>query len=74
MALLSRTSLNVVDVVSRFKGSYQLTTKNSKKVAQAFQWIYGNTLLTYPRTLIIDDENEFYGETVKVMEKIDVII
>ena len=31
-------ALNIVDVGSRYKGSYQLTTKNSKEVAQAFQW------------------------------------
>ena len=30
-------ALNVVDVTSRYKGSYQLTTKNAKEVAQAFQ-------------------------------------
>ena len=36
-------ALNIMDVASRYKGSYQLTTKNSKKVAQAFQ-CYGNTL------------------------------
>ena len=41
------------------KGSYQLATKNSKDVAQAFQWIYENTLLTYPKTLIIDDGRNF---------------
>ena len=28
--------LNIVDVASRYKGSYQLTTKNSKEVAQLF--------------------------------------
>ena len=33
-------ALNIVDVASRYKGSYQLTTKNSKEVTQAFQWIY----------------------------------
>ena len=32
-------ALNIVDVASRYKGSYQLTTKNSKEVAHAFQWI-----------------------------------
>ena len=63
-----------MDVASRYKGSYQLTTKNSKEVAQAFQWIYGNTLLTYPKTLIIDNGKEFYGETMKLMEKHDVIL
>ena len=63
-----------MDVASRYKGSYQLTTKNSKGVAQAFQWIYGNTLLTYPKAMIIDDGKEFYGDTTKLMEKHDVII
>ena len=67
-------ALNIVDVASRYKGSHQLTTKNSKEVAQAFQWIYENTLLTYPKTLMIDDRREFYGDTTKLMEKHDVII
>ena len=39
-------ALNVVDVASRYKGSYQSTTKNSKEVAKAFLEIYENTLLT----------------------------
>ena len=52
-------ALNIVDVASRYKGSYQLTTKNAKEVAQAFQWIYENTPLTYPKTLIVDDGKEF---------------
>ena len=43
-----KCALNIVDVVSQYKGSFQLTTKNSKEVAQAFQWIYENTELTYP--------------------------
>ena len=48
-------ALTVVNVACSYKGSYQLTTENSKEVAQAFQWIYEKTLLTYPKTLIIDD-------------------
>ena len=36
-------ALNVIDVASRYKRSYQLTTENAKEVAQAFQWIYDNT-------------------------------
>ena len=67
-------ALNIVDVASRYKGSYQLTTKNSKEVSQAFQWIYENTPLTYFKTLIVDDGKEFYGDTTKLMEKHDVII
>ena len=67
-------ALNVIDVASRYKGSYQLTTKNAKQVAQAFQWIYKNTPLTYSETLIIDDGKEFYGDTMKLIEKHDVMI
>ena len=63
-----------MDVASRYKGSYQLTTKNSKEVAQTFQWICENTPLTYPKTLIVDDGKEFYGDTTKLMEKHDVMI
>ena len=51
-----------------------MVTNNSKEVAQAFQWIYENTPLTYPETLIIDDGKEFYGDTTKLMEKHDVMI
>ena len=67
-------ALNVVDVASRYKGSYQLTTKNSKEVAQAFQWMYKNTELNFPKTLIVDDGKEFYSEVTKLMETHDVII
>ena len=67
-------ALNIVVVASGYKGSYQLTTKNSKQVAQAFKWIYENTPINYPKTLLIDDGKEFYGETTKLMEKHDVII
>ena len=69
-----KCALNVVDVASRYKGFYQLTSKFAKEVAQVFQWIYENTPLTYPKTLIIDDGKEFYGDTTKLMEKHDVII
>ena len=62
-------ALNIVDVASRYKGSYQLTFKNAKEVAQAFQWIYENTPLNYPKTLIVNDGKEFYGDTTKLMEK-----
>ena len=67
-------ALNIVDVASRYKGSYQLTTKNSKEVAQAFQWMYKNTELNFPKTLIVDDGKEFYSEVTKLMEKHNVII
>ena len=63
---------NVLDVASRYKGSYQLTTKNAKD--QAFQPIYENTPLNYPKTLIVDDGKESYGDTTKLMEEHDVIL
>ena len=63
-----------MDVASRYKGSYQLATKNAKEVAQSFQWIYENTQLTYPKTLIVDDGKEFYGDVTKLMEKHDVML
>ena len=67
-------ALNIVDVASRYKESYQLTSKYAKEVAQAFQWIYENTPLTYPKTLIVDDRKEFYEDMTKLMENHDVII
>ena len=67
-------ALNIVDIASRYKGSYQLTSKNAKEVAQAFQWIYENTPLNYPKTLIVGDGKKFYGDMTKLMEKHDVII
>ena len=67
-------ALNIVDVASRYKASHQLTSKNSKEVAQTFKWIYESTPLTYPKTLIINNGNEFYGDTTKLMEKHDVMI
>ena len=63
-----------MDAASRYKGSYQLVTKISKEVAQAFQWLYENTPLTYSKTLITDDGKEFYGDTTKLIEKHHVII
>ena len=66
-------ALNIVDVASRYEGSYQLATKNSKEVAQAFQWMNENTPLPYAKTLIIDDGKEFYRDTTKLMEKHDAI-
>ena len=51
-----------------------MTSKYAKEVAQAFQWIYENTPLTYPKTLIVDDGKELYGDRTKLMEKHDVII
>ena len=67
-------ALNIVDVAGRYKGSYQLATKNAKEVVQSFQWIYENTQLTYPKTLIVDDEKEFYRDVTKLMEKHDVML
>ena len=52
-------ALTIMDIASRYKGSYQLTSKNAKEVAQAFQWIYENTQLTYSKPLIVEMGNNF---------------
>ena len=36
--------------------------------------VYENTPLTYPKTLIVDDGKEFYGDTTKLMKKHDKMI
>ena len=46
-------ALNIVDVASRYKGSYQLTSKYAKEVAQAFQWIYENMRISLLRNMVI---------------------
>ena len=66
--------LCVVDVASRYKSAYQLTSKRSKETAEAFDWIYANTELRFPKTLICDDGKEFYGDVTKLMNEHDVII
>ena len=67
-------ALNIVDVASRYKGSCQLTSKNTREVALVFQWIFNNSPLNYPKTLIVDDGKEFYRDIMKLMEKHDVMI
>ena len=67
-------ALCVVDVASRYKSAYQLASKTSKEAAEAFDWIYANTELKFPKTLICDDGKEFYGDVTKLMNKHDVII
>ena len=42
LKIVYKYALNIVGVVSRYKGAYQLATKNSKEVTDAFQWIYEN--------------------------------
>ena len=67
-------ALCIVDVASRYKAAYQLTSKNSNETAEAFKWIYKNTELKFPKTLICDEGKEFYGEVTKLMKKHDVVI
>ena len=71
---IPRPNASMSLLASRYKGSYQLTSKYAKEVAQAFQWIYENTPLTYRKMLIINEGSEFRGDTTKLMEKHDVII
>jgi hypothetical protein len=48
--------LTIIDVSSRYKQAYPLTSKNSSEVAQAFKKIYESrdNYLTYPKLLTVD--------------------
>ena len=61
--------LCVVDVASRYKGVYPLTSKSSAGVANGFVSIYKNTPLKFPDLLVCDAGKEFYGEVSKIMKE-----
>ena len=62
-------ALTVVDVASRFKEAQPLTSKDSAKVAKAFQTIYKRVPLKWPQMLQVDPGREFMGAVTKEMEK-----
>ena len=61
-------ALTVVDVASRFKEAEPLTSKDSAKVAKAFQSIYRRSPLSWPQMLQVDPGREFMGAVTKEME------
>jgi len=61
-------ALTVVDIASRYKEAEPLTSKDSAKVAKAFQSIYRRSPLTSPQMLQVDPGREFMGGVTKEME------
>ena len=62
-------ALTVVDIASRYKEVEPLTSKDSDKVAKAFQSIYKRSPLTWPKMLQVDPGREFMDSVTKEMEK-----
>ena len=62
-------ALTIVDVASRYKEGEPLTSKNSDKVAKAFQAIYKCSPLTWPEMLQVDPGREFMVDVKKEMDK-----
>jgi transposase InsO family protein len=67
-------ALCIVDVASRYKAAYQMTSKSSAETAAAIQYIYETTPLTYPALIMVDEGKEFYGDTGRLMKKYGVQI
>ena len=62
-------ALTVVDIASRYKEAEPLTSKDSNKVAKAFQTIYRRGPLTWSSMLQVDPGREFMGGVTKEMDK-----
>ena len=67
-------ALTVIDVASRYKEAYPLSTKSSDEVANAFTKIYQKGPLRWPKLLQVDPGNEFRGKVSSVMAKHNVAI
>ena len=62
-------ALQVVDLATRFKASRPLVTKSSSEVLSAFEQIYNNTPLTWPKLLQVDPGTEFKGVVTSAFTK-----
>jgi len=61
-------ALTVVDIASPYKEAEPLSSKDSSKVAKAFQSIYRRSPLSWPQMLQVDPGREFMSGTTKEME------
>ena len=66
-------ALVVVDVASRYIDAEALTSKDSSKVARAFERIYSRKLM-YPKIIHVDEGTEFMGDVNRLMDRLDVCI
>ncbi len=60
-------ALTVIDIASRYKAAYPLSSKNSEEVATAIEHIYTDSKLTWPKTICTDAGKEFRGAFTKLM-------
>lgn len=66
-------ALTVIDVASRYKAAWPLTSKNSDEIANAFKKIYyGN--LKWPQAICVDGGREFMGDVTKLMTRHNVSV
>ncbi len=62
-------ALQVVDLATRFKSSRPSVTKSSSEVLSAFEHIYHDTPLTWPKLLQVDPGTEFKGAVTSSFTK-----
>ena len=62
-------ALQVVDLATRYNSSRPLVTKSSSDVLLAFEHIYGNTPLKWPKLLQVDPGTEFKGAVTAAFAK-----
>jgi hypothetical protein len=71
-------ALTVIDVASRYKAAWPLTSKNSDEVASAFNKIYsvleGRSNLKWPKAICVDAGREFMGDVTRLMTKHNVSV
>ena len=66
--------LTIVDIASRYKEAYPLSTKLSSEVATAFMKIYQKGPLRWPKLLQVDPGSEFRVKVSSLMAKHNVLI
>ena len=62
-------ALQVVDLATRYKASRPLATKSSNEVLSAFEHIYRDTPLKWPKLLQVDPGTEFKGAVTTAFAK-----
>lgn len=70
-------ALTVIDVASRYKAAWPLTSKNSDEVAGAFNKIYSSSSpggIKWPKAICVDAGREFMGDVTRLMTKHNVSV
>ena len=66
---LYKYCLTVIDIASRYKAAFPLSTKYSSEVADAIKKIYQTSELKWPRKIMTDSGSEFKADFAKLMQK-----